>query len=233
MLRLSPLRGGMRDMADATSVSYIDKLRQAGDQQEARRASVSLLSALALRDAGPTDTIPARNQFIALEESLDQDERDLELLSAQYDLLSTDHLRSGDKAAAATALLHKAYSFQDWRCREALEKLSSHFDNSSDSAIQSTVLDGLFEHLSICPKDDPGLLPVLKRYVALATRTGQAADETGDVILVSEEKLEGTIVAGWVDIAQAFLAGHGESLDAELRAKLSERVASRLLVLRR
>ena len=72
-----------------------------------------------------------------------------------------------------------------------------------------------------------------RRGIALATRTGQAADETGDVILVSEEKLEGTIVAGWVDIAQAFLAGHGESLDAELRAKLSERVASRLLVLRR
>lgn len=215
-------------MADAIRVSYIDELTQAGDLQEARGASISLLSALALREAGPDETIPARSQFIACEESLDPDERDSDFLSRQYDLLFTDHLRSGDKAAAATALLHKAYSFRDWRCRQSLEKLTSHFFDSGAPTVQSIVLEGLFEHLSICPKDDPGFLPVLKRYVALATRTGQAADETGDVILVSEKELESAIVAGWVEIAQAFLAEHRESIDAELKARLSDRVASRL-----
>ena len=95
-------------MANELSVSHIDDLLQSGHEQRARRLSLSLLSDLAIRDAGPDETIPARSQFIAIEENLDRDERDLDLLSTQYDLLFTDHLRSGDKIAAATALLHKA-----------------------------------------------------------------------------------------------------------------------------
>lgn len=220
-------------MVDELSVGHIDGLLQSGRGQQARRLSVSLLSALALRDAQPDDTIPARSQFIAIEENLDRDERDLDLLSTQYDLLFTDHLRTGDKSAAATALLHKAYSFRDWRCREALEKLALHFVESSDPGIQSIVLDGLFEQLDICPKDDPDFLPALERYVALASRAGQVANETADVIVASDEGLEGDQVTGWVRIAQKFLAEHSESVDAELRAKLRDRIGSRLLDLDR
>lgn len=218
-------------MANDLSVSHIDGLLQSGQANQARRLSLSLLSALAIRDAGPDESIPARSQFIAIEENLDRDERDLDLLSTHYDLLFTDHLRSGDKVAAATALLHKAYSFRDWRCRDTLEKMRSHFYESSDPEIQSVVLAGLHEHLSICPTDDPDFLPTLERYVALASRSGEAADETADVLIASEEALEGASAATWKDIAQRFLAEHGESVDAELRTALGNRIASRLLEL--
>ena len=216
-------------MANELSVSHIDGLMQSGEAKEARRLSMSLLAVLAIRDPSPEESIPARGQFIAIEENLDRDERDLDLLSKQYDLLFTDHLRSGDKVAAATTLLHKAYSFRDWRCRDALEKMRSHFYESSDPAIQSVVLGGLHEHLSICPNDDPDFIPTLERYVALASRTGQVADETADVIIASEEALDGARAVIWIDIAQKFLAEHGESADAELRTTLGNRIASRLL----
>ena len=220
-------------MANELSVSHIDDLLQSGHEQRARRLSLSLLSDLAIRDAGPDESIPARSQFIAIEENLDRDERDLDLLSTQYDLLFTDHLRSGDKIAAATALLHKAYSFRDWRCRNALERMTSYFYESSDPQIQSVVLAGLHEQLSICPNDDPDFLPTLERYVALASRTGQVADETADVLIASEEAIEGASAATWNDIAQKFLAEHGEGVDAELRTTLGNRIASRLLDLAR
>lgn len=218
-------------MANELSVSHIDGLLQSGHEQQARRLSLSLLSALAIRNAGPDESIPARSQFIAIEENLDPDERDLDLLSKQYDLLFTDHLRSGDKVAAATALLYKAYSFRDWRCRDALEKMTSHFYESSDAEIQSVVLAGLHEHLTICPNDDPDFLPTLERYVALASRSGEAADETADVLIASEEALEGASAASWKDIAQRFLAEHGESVDVELTTALRNRIASRLIEL--
>lgn len=91
----------------------------------------------------------------------------------------------------------------------------------------------MHEQLSICPNDDPDFLPTLERYVALASRTGQVADETADVLIASEEAIEGASAATWNDIAQKFLAEHGEGVDAELRTTLGNRIASRLLDLAR
>lgn len=219
--------------ADELSVSHIDGLLESGRAQEARCLSKSLLSTLALRGSPSQETVDARRQFIAIEENLDRDEMDLDFLSEQYELLFTDYLQSGDKAAAATTLLHKAFSFKDGRCWESLEKLVSLFYSTSDPAIQSIVLDGLLEQYRICSSDDADFFPIVERYVDLAWRRGEATENIVNLLLEADEAVDLDKVGEWIEFARRFLTDRGNGISADAKSTLRSRVAARLLDLGR